>query len=86
MTGSTQESQPVASRNRSLESPLRGNSYGGFGGGPCGKGPAQQAPRRAAYPTNKIKQWRGPATRYDKTATIYLAGLHIAAIFIWSAR
>ncbi|MGW0429262.1 IS5 family transposase [Streptomyces sp. NPDC002990] len=35
---------------------------------------------------NKLKQWRGLATRYDKTATIYLAGLHIAAIFIWSAR
>ncbi|CAM5656693.1 hypothetical protein SAVIM40S_03157 [Streptomyces avidinii] len=28
---------------------------------------------------NKLKQWRGPATRYDKTATIYLAGLHLAA-------
>ncbi|WTC77561.1 IS5 family transposase [Streptomyces sp. NBC_01637] len=35
---------------------------------------------------NKIKQWRGLATRYDKTATIHLAGLHIAAIFIWSER
>ncbi|MFF9025616.1 IS5 family transposase [Streptomyces eurythermus] len=35
---------------------------------------------------NKLKQWRGLATRYDKTATIYLAGLHVAAIFIWSAR
>jgi transposase len=35
---------------------------------------------------NRIKQWRGLATRYDKTATIYLAGLHIAGIFIWSAR
>ncbi|WP_435811113.1 IS5 family transposase [Streptomyces tendae] len=35
---------------------------------------------------NKLKQWRGLATRYDKAATIYLAGLHIAAIFIWSAR
>jgi hypothetical protein len=23
--------------------------------------------------------------RYDKTATIFLAGLHVAAIFIWSA-
>lgn len=34
---------------------------------------------------NKLKQWRGLATRYDKTATIYLAGLHVAAIFIWSA-
>lgn len=35
---------------------------------------------------NKLKQWRGLPTRYDKIATIYLAGLHIAAIFIWSAR
>ncbi|KOU64206.1 transposase [Streptomyces sp. WM4235] len=35
---------------------------------------------------NKLKQWRGLATRYDKTATVYLAGLHLAAIFIWSAR
>ncbi|MEV7526076.1 IS5 family transposase [Streptomyces sp. NPDC091371] len=35
---------------------------------------------------NKLKQWRGLAARYDKTATIYLAGLHLAAIFIWSAR
>lgn len=35
---------------------------------------------------NKLKQWRGLATRYDKTATIYLAGPHVAAIFIWSAR
>jgi transposase len=35
---------------------------------------------------NKIKQWRGLATRYDKTATIYLAGLHLVGIFIWSAR
>jgi hypothetical protein len=25
-----------------------------------------QAPRRAAYPTNKTKEWRGLATRYDK--------------------
>ncbi|MER8001004.1 transposase, partial [Streptomyces sp. NPDC095613] len=45
-----------------------------------------QAPRRAAYPTNRLKQWRGIATRYEKTATIYLAGLHIAGIFLWSAR
>lgn len=34
---------------------------------------------------NKLKQWRGIATRYGKTATIYLAGLHVAVIFIWSA-
>ncbi|MEU9037860.1 IS5 family transposase [Streptomyces sp. NPDC048352] len=26
---------------------------------------------------NRLKQWRGLVTRYDKTATIYLAGLHL---------
>ncbi|MFF4321424.1 IS5 family transposase [Streptomyces sp. NPDC001568] len=35
---------------------------------------------------NKLKQWRGLATRYDKTATIYLAAPNLAAIFTWSAR
>lgn len=35
---------------------------------------------------NRLKQWRGLATRYDKTAAIYLAGLHVAATFIWSDR
>lgn len=34
----------------------------------------------------RLKQRRGIATRYEKTATIYLAGLHIAGIFLWSAR
>ncbi|MEV7817780.1 IS5 family transposase [Streptomyces flaveolus] len=34
---------------------------------------------------NRLKQWRGIATRYAKTATIYLADLHIAGIFLWSA-
>ncbi|WP_460038297.1 IS5 family transposase [Streptomyces cavourensis] len=35
---------------------------------------------------NRLKQWRGIATRYEKTATIYLAALHIAGIFLWSTR
>ncbi|MFF7656911.1 transposase [Streptomyces sp. NPDC007983] len=35
---------------------------------------------------NRLRQWRSIATRYDKTATIYLAGLHIAGISLWSAR
>ncbi|MFH8492024.1 IS5 family transposase [Streptomyces longisporoflavus] len=35
---------------------------------------------------NRLKQWRSIATRYEKTATIYLAGLHTAGIFLWSAR
>jgi transposase len=29
---------------------------------------------------NRLKHWRGIATRYEKTATIYLARLHIAGI------
>ncbi|MET9566259.1 IS5 family transposase [Streptomyces tauricus] len=33
---------------------------------------------------NRLKQWRGIATRYEKTATIYLAGLYIAGIFLWA--
>lgn len=35
---------------------------------------------------NRLKQWRGIATRCEKSATIYLAALHIAGIFLWSAR
>ncbi|GGO99111.1 hypothetical protein GCM10012280_64830 [Wenjunlia tyrosinilytica] len=35
---------------------------------------------------NRSKQWRGIATRYEKAATVYLAGLHLAGIFLWSAR
>ncbi|MEU5068895.1 IS5 family transposase [Streptomyces virginiae] len=34
---------------------------------------------------NKLKQWRGLATRYDKTTTVYQAALHLAAIHIWTA-
>lgn len=37
---------------------------------------------RGAY--NRL--WRGIATRYEKAATIYLAGFHIAGIFPCSAR
>ncbi len=33
---------------------------------------------------NKLKQWRGLATRYDKTARSYLAGLTLAAALIWT--
>ncbi|MDP9861054.1 transposase [Streptosporangium brasiliense] len=32
---------------------------------------------------NKIKQWRGPATRYDKTPESFLAGLHLCGALIW---
>lgn len=32
---------------------------------------------------NKLKAWRGVATRYDKTPASYLAGLHLRASMIW---
>lgn len=33
---------------------------------------------------NKLKQWRGIATRFDKTALAYLAGITLAAALIWT--
>jgi transposase len=42
-----------------------------------------QAPRRAAYPTNKIKDWRGLATRFDKKPESYMAGLQLRGAVIW---
>ena len=33
---------------------------------------------------NKLKQWRGIATRFDKTARSYLAGPTLAASLIWT--
>lgn len=32
---------------------------------------------------NKIKAWRGLATRFDKTPESYLAGLHLRGAVIW---
>jgi transposase len=32
---------------------------------------------------NKLKAWRGIATRYDKTPESYLAGVHLRAAMIW---
>jgi transposase len=31
----------------------------------------------------KLKQYRAIATRYDKTARNFLAGIHLAAAVIW---
>jgi transposase len=32
---------------------------------------------------DRLKAWRGIATRYDKTSDSYLAGLHLRASMIW---
>ena len=34
----------------------------------------------------KVKQFRAIATRYDKTARCFLAGIHLAATAIWLNR
>lgn len=48
--------------------------------------PTQRDPGGAKSRDSGLKQWWGIATRYEKTATIYLAGLYVAGIFLWSAR
>jgi transposase len=35
---------------------------------------------------NKLKQWRGIATRYDKTATNYRGGILLAVLLTWIPR
>jgi transposase len=42
-----------------------------------------QAPRRAAYPTNRLRNWRGIAFRFDKTPESYEAGLHLCGAMLW---
>ncbi|MFI9433302.1 MULTISPECIES: transposase [Streptosporangium] len=32
---------------------------------------------------NRIKQWRGPAFRFDRTPDSYLAGLHLRGAVLW---
>ena len=60
---------------------------GSAGGRPVSFDPARYKQRNTVERCfQKIKTWRGLATRYDKTAIVYQAGLHIAGIFIWSAR
>ncbi|MFD1935082.1 hypothetical protein ACFSKW_26765 [Nonomuraea mangrovi] len=32
---------------------------------------------------DRIKEWRGPAFRFDKTPDTYLAGLHLRGAILW---
>jgi transposase len=57
---------------------------GSRGGRPVGHDPDLYKDRNTVERCiNKIKEWRGLATRYDKTATGYLAGLHLRGAVIW---
>ncbi|WP_394331490.1 IS5 family transposase [Streptomyces thermolilacinus] len=72
-----QSSGPMASRKR----------RGRHGGRPPGfDKAADRQPNTVERCMNKAQEWRGLATRYDKTATIYQAGLHLAGILIRAAR
>jgi transposase len=57
---------------------------GSAGGRPVGHDPALYAGRNTVERAiNKIKEWRGLATRYDKTPESYLAGLHLRGAMLW---
>jgi transposase len=58
---------------------------GGRGGRPCGFDRDVYRQRNVVERDwNKLKQWRGIATRYDKTATNYCGGILLAVLFTWT--
>jgi transposase len=55
----------------------------------CGRPPAFDKPlykRRNVVErgSDRLKQWRGIATRYDKTAESYQAAVTLAALLMWA--
>ncbi|MER7408482.1 IS5 family transposase [Streptomyces sp. NPDC000070] len=60
---------------------------GRFGGRPPGfDSEAYKQRNTVERCINRLKQWRGLATRTDKLAIAYQAALHLAGILIWSRR
>ncbi|GAB3954221.1 hypothetical protein GCM10028832_09530 [Streptomyces sparsus] len=47
----------------------------------CGGGPGLRDP---ALGRSSLKQWRGIATRYDKTAQSYEAAVTLASLLTWA--
>ena len=57
------------------------------GGRPCGfDRDAYRARNTVERDWNKLKQWRGIATRYDKTATNYRGGVLLAVLLTWTPK
>ncbi|MFD5538302.1 IS5/IS1182 family transposase, partial [Streptomyces sp. NPDC127079] len=57
---------------------------GSRGGRPVGPDAAPYKERNTVERLiNKLKAWRGIATRYNKTPDSYLVGLHLRASVIW---
>ena len=65
---------------------MMGNHQVRFGGRPCGKGPAQQAPRRAADPTSWLNQARRNVRDYERLPEHSEAHLNWAAITLMTRR
>ncbi|WP_443071080.1 hypothetical protein [Streptomyces sp. NBC_01476] len=67
---------------------LRVHSRDGYVPGPVWSWPdeAYEQSNTVGRRIKKLEKWRGIATRYDRTATVHLAGLHFAGIFVRSAR
>ncbi|QTD95877.1 IS5 family transposase ISBli8 [Streptomyces cyanogenus] len=58
----------------------RGGRPPRFDAGAC------KQPNTVERSINRLKQWRGLATRTDKLAIAYQAAHHLAAILIWARR
>jgi transposase len=72
----TRPEHPVADRRR-----------GRAGGRPCGFDSARYRRRNAVERGwNKLKQWRGIATRYDKTAADFRGGIQLVVLLTWTPR
>ena len=57
------------------------------GGRPCGFDADGYRQRNVVERDwNKLKQWRGIATRYDKTATNYRGGILLAVLLTWTPK
>ena len=61
---------------------MLGNEPVRFGGRPHGKGPAQQAPRRAADPSAWLHAFKRLRTRWEHRADIHLGLLQLACALI----
>ncbi len=59
---------------------MPGNWHGGFGGRPCGEGPAQLAPRRMVDPTDHLQDLGMGKARYQGRRKTRLQALLAATV------
>jgi transposase len=74
---------PIPSPNATTSAPT-GGVAAGAGGRPCSFDRTVYRCRNTIERCfNKLKQWRGIATRYDKTATYYRGAIQLCTLLIW---